>query len=102
MDKQIQNGQWVEEVMDSLNGIQRIPASPGMYDRVTSRLASEAQGSRVGSVVLIRRIAVAAILLITINLFSIIHQTRKVQPTHQRQDVYQVVSEDIGYLTDDN
>ena len=91
---------WVDEVLESLNGMQRIPASPNMYENVMNRIATSKQvGSN--SSVLIKRVAAAAILLFVINLASILHVSHK-KSTPQQTNIYQVVNEQVGYLSEDS
>src|SRR5262249_34122743 len=102
MDKHTNSEQWVNEVMDSLNGIRKMPPSPGMYEKVMLGINSQAhKGKQI--IALPARIAAAAILLLVINVASLIHFSRK-EHTHMQaqQNVYQAMNEDISSLSEDN
>jgi hypothetical protein len=93
---------WVNDVMGSLDGMQRIPASPQMYDRVMQRVSVAAGKGANSNGVLFKRVATAAILLFVINLASIIHFTHKVGDDPVQQGIYQAVNEEINYLSEDS
>ncbi len=101
MEHHTNNEKWVNEVMDSLTGIQRAPASPHMYDNVMRRVGQGKPGSGSSSSLVFKRVAAAAILLFVINLASIIHLSHKTKAV-QHQGVYQAVSDEISYLSEDS
>ena len=92
---------WVEDVMDSLSGLQRIPAVPDMYGRVLSRINGTTNNK---SYSLFPRIAAAAVLLLAINIASVIHATHynKSDKGSGKDAAYQVVSESISNLSEDS
>ena len=101
MEDNMKNEQWINEAMESLKGMQRIPATPHMYEGVMRRLADKRQQSSLSSSVILKRAAIAAILLLVINVASIIHFSHKTVAV-QQQNVYQAVNEEIGYLSEDS
>ena len=86
---------WVDEVMDSLAGMQRVPAPHGMYEGVMSRVRTSRNNLRV----LLPRVAAAAVLLLAVNIFSVYHATNKAKQTTQT-GVYQLVDEQISNLSE--
>lgn len=99
MENNKHSGQWIDEVMNSLNGVQRIPANPLLYDKVMAAINTRKQGNNIK--ILLPRIAAVAVLLLVINAFSIVHYTKKVnQPTGQ--NLYQVVNEEFTSLAADD
>ena len=101
MEDNKNNEQWVNEAMDSLKGMHRIPASTGVYDGVMRRLSEKSADGGLSATIVFKRAAVAAILLLVINVASIIHSSRKTQ-TAPQQSVYQSVNDDISYLSDES
>ena len=101
MGKATDNDKWISEVMDSLSGMQRIPASDGMYENVMRRMGAAKQSS-TRSQVIFRRIAAAAIILFVINIASILHVSHKSNTVENPKSIYQVVNEEISYLSEDN
>ncbi len=101
MENNSKQEQWIDEVMDSVNGMLRIPASPFMFEKVTRQLQSTGKGEKSTAALFIKAVAAAAILLLLVNVASIIHVSRKAQVVPQ-QSVYQSVSDDISYLSDDS
>ncbi|PQJ12282.1 hypothetical protein CJD36_000550 [Flavipsychrobacter stenotrophus] len=85
---------WVNEVMDSLAGMQRVPPPHGMYEGVMSRVRTSRNNLRV----LLPRVAAAAVLLLAVNIFSVYHATKAKQTT--QTGVYQLVDEQISNLSE--
>lgn len=98
---QDQNKQ-IDEVMNSLQGMQRIPADPMMYEKVMNRLNSQTSKRSNNIRILRPRIAAAAILLLVINVASIFHFTKKQQSQAEQTAIYQAVNDDIRSLADAN
>lgn len=92
---------WVNEVMDSLCGMQRIPADPQLYDHIMSRLSKSNSSDSSISSVFIKRISAAAILLLIINIATVFHLSHKAKFT-QQTSIYQEVQEEMNYLSADN
>lgn len=86
---------WVDEVMDSLAGMQRVAAPAGMYEGVMSRIARNKNNIRI----LLPRVAAAAILLLAVNIASVYHAANKAG-TAEKQGVYQVIDEQISNLSE--
>ena len=91
------NNIWVDEVMDSLAGMQRIPAPVGMYERVMNRVKGNKNNIRA----LLPRVAAAAILLLAINLASVYRAANTAKESHQK-GVYEVVDEQISNLSEES
>lgn len=87
---------WIDEVMNSLEGMQRVPASAGMYDGVMARIRS-GRGSKTYSL-LPRIAAAAAILLLAVNVASVFHATHKNKQAMSEKGVYNMVDEQISEL----
>ncbi len=87
---------WIDEVMGSLDGMQRVPASAGMYDGVMARIRT---GKVTKTYSLLPRIAAAAaILLLAVNVASVFHATRKGGQQAAGKGVYNMVDEQISEL----
>ena len=94
--------QWVNEVMDSIQGMQRIAADPLMYDKVMNRINNPAGRRNVR--VLFTRVAAAAALLLLVNIASVLHATHAAKATQgiQQKGVYDEVSESMDILSEDS
>ena len=87
---------WIDEVMSSLDGLQRVPAPAGLYDGVMSRVRS-GNGNKIHSL-LPRIAAAAAILLLAVNVASVFHATHKSKPVSSGKGVYNMVDDQISEL----
>jgi hypothetical protein len=70
------NEQWINETLESLEGIMPSPGDPLLYEKVRSRISNTPQETIFFSQGLIWKIAAGIALLISINIFSIIHNNR--------------------------
>ncbi len=86
---------WVDEVMDSLSGMQRLSARTDMYEGIITKIKSNRSNLRV----LLPRVAAAAILLLAVNILSVYHAASKAK-AEQQTGVYEVVNEQISNLTE--
>ncbi len=93
--------QWIDDTLNSINGMQRIPTSPFMFEKVSQRLRSAGRSEKSSVTLYIKGVAAAALLLLLVNVASIIHSSRKTQ-TAPQQSVYQSVNDDISYLSDES
>lgn len=89
---------WVDEVMNSLNGMQRAAVPANMYDGVMQRIRQGHNGGDIRR--LLPRIAAAAILLLAVNIASVYHATHKATTVSagDRQNVSQVIDEQLTDL----
>jgi hypothetical protein len=87
---------WIDEVMGSLDGMQRVPAPSGMYDGVMARIRA-GRGSKTYSL-LPRIAAAAAVLLLAVNVASVFHATSRGRTAAQDKGVYNMVNEQISEL----
>lgn len=85
---------WVDDVMNSLDGMQRVAAPAGMYDGVMARLANRGDDSRRRR--LLPRVAVAAAVLLAVNIASVYHASRKA--AMQQQNISQSINQQISDL----
>ena len=93
---------WINEVLGSTAGMQRIAGDSAMYEKVMNRMAAETniQGNEVRWLG-VKTVAAAAILLFIVNMASIYHYSHKVSNV-QQNGIYQSVNEDISSLSEDN
>jgi hypothetical protein len=89
MDKHAANN-WVNEVMNSLEGIQPLPGDPLLYNKVNQKLAGYNYPKQIKQSWL-PGIAAAAAILILINTLSIIH-FKKQSGSFSNTDTYGLVS----------
>ena len=103
MDNHTDKNLWVDEVMESLNGLQRVKGNPDMCDNVLRRINDNKRNNDKVRV-LMPRIAAAAVLLLVINIASMIHATHIANSASktQQQGVYQAVNESISSLSEDS
>lgn len=87
---------WIEEVMGSLEGMQRVPARADMYDSVMNRIRT-GKGGKTYSL-LPRIAAAAAVLLLAVNVASVFHATHKRNTATPDKGVYNMVDEQIAEL----
>ena len=100
MNGEIDNDKQLEAALNSLEGMQRMPADPLMYDKVMSRLAEGTMKNNKVRI-LLPRIAAAAAVLILINVASIFHFAHK-PAAAEHNDISQVITEDMSALSDNN
>ena len=87
---------WIDGIMGSLNGLQRPPADPAMHQKVMNRLKKQGPS---GYSKIITRVAVAAVLLLVVNIASLLHFSKTSAPATQ-QSITQVVNEDLSALSE--
>jgi hypothetical protein len=69
--------QWIEKTMESLDGLQRVPADPDLRDAVIRRIQHrEARGATLRTAVLLR-IAAGVALLVTLNVVALFLYSQK-------------------------
>ena len=100
MNGEMDNDKRLEAAMNSLKGMQRMPADPLMYDKVMNRLA-ESTIKRNKMRALLPRVAAAAVILLVINVATILHFTKKAAPA-EPTDISQVITEDMRSLSENN
>ncbi len=88
--------QWIEDVMSSLSDVSRLPAIPGMYDRVMARVA-DFQGEHKRIRLMVTRVAAAAILLLLVNLGSVAYYMHQQQA--ERPGVAESINAQLESLT---
>lgn len=86
---------WVDEVMGSLKGIRPVADPDGVYEGVMERIR---QGKAAGSRIL-PRVAVAAALLLSINVASVYKMSQNTGKQHSGQEaISQIIDEQITNL----
>ena len=101
MQKDFDKEKSIEDALNSLQGMQRMPADPAMYDKVMRRMANATDSTRKKQLIL-PRVAAAAVVLLLVNIASIIHFAKKESAPVQQQGISQVISEDISALSENN
>ena len=74
--------QWINETMESLEGISRAGSDPRLYDRVIQAIGNSRPGTIPFNPRVVWRIAAGLALLISINIFSIVHYNK----THEASE----------------
>lgn len=92
MEQQDKN-KWVDEVMHSLDGMQRANPKTDIYAGMMQRMRAGKGNIRA----LLPKVAAAAVLLLVVNIASAYHATQKTKEA-ARQGVYQTIDEQISIL----
>ena len=88
--------QWINETMESLEGISRAECDPRLYDRVMQALGNSRPGTIPFNPRLVWKIAAGLALLISVNILSIVHYSR----THEsgQTQINTLASEYFSYI----
>ncbi len=85
---------WVSDVMDSLDGLQRPAYNHELYANVMKSVAK--RSSQAGSAI-VRRLAVAASLLLVVNVASVVKYSQHATATSQSStDINQSISSQLS------
>ncbi len=102
MNNKTKQEQWIDEVMGSLDGLQRPPADPGLHGKVMDKLrnsTSEGYSSRT-----FVRIAAVAVLLLVINIVSAVHFAGRptASKTNTMSNPTQVINDELSTLSENS
>ena len=86
---------WVDEVLYSLQGLKPVEAQADIYGGVMGRLRKSVTRSRSR---VLPRVAVAAVLLLSINILTVYWNSRGGQETANAEQVSQIINEQISSL----
>lgn len=93
------SGDWINEVMNSLEGIQPVAADQLLFRKVEGRLKKSTVKVQQNS--WMPRVAVAMAIIVALNVFSIVH-ARNTQSSTNGNDAYQMVSDALALNNDIN
>ena len=88
--------QWIDDTMESMEGITRAAGNPLLYDKVMSRLTNPRSGVISFTPRILWQIAAGIALLISINIFSVVYFSKS--SVASKTQINKLASEYFSYI----
>ena len=95
MNRNMKQNEWVDAVMGSTKGMQRADANPYLYSKIITRLKEENKPVFEVRGLVVRRFAIAASIMIAVNIFSVVHLVSN-SSNGAKEQGYSALSSELG------